>query len=79
VLGPRTPAGAELCVPVRAAFGFLDRGVFDPKLICSERPLTAAERRGIERFFWAYAHYKRLLLRLNGGRGRTKAVGWLVA
>ncbi|MBK6919694.1 MAG: inorganic diphosphatase [Deltaproteobacteria bacterium] len=77
VLGPRLAAGVLVETTVRAVFGFCDAGVEDPKLVCSAVPLTAAERRGIERFFWAYAWFKRGIHRVRGESGTTTALGWL--
>jgi inorganic pyrophosphatase len=79
VLGPRLAAGVLVETVVRAVYGFRDAGVEDPKLVCSAAPLTAAERRGIERFFWAYAWFKRGIHRARGESGTTAALGWLAS
>lgn len=77
VLGPRLAAGVYVDTTVRAVFGFRDAGVEDPKLVCSDVPLTDADRRGVERFFWAYAWFKRGIHHVRGASGTTAALGWL--
>jgi inorganic pyrophosphatase len=77
VLGPRLAAGRLVATTVRAVFGFCDAGVEDPKLVCSDAPLSAAERAGVERFFALYAWLKRAVHRVRGEAGPTRALGWL--
>jgi inorganic pyrophosphatase len=77
VLGPRLGRGSRVDVEVLAVYGFRDRGALDPKLVCGPPPLRAAQRRAIERFFWAYERLKRGLQRLRGQTERTAALGWL--
>ncbi len=77
VFGPRRDFGDIVTVPVRAAVRFFDAGVADPKLVCSDRPLTAAQRRGVWAFFVAYGALKRARARLRGlPRGLTGPMGW---
>ena len=77
VLGPRLAFGDVVEVRVRAAVRFFDAGVADPKLVCSEHPLTNAQRRGVWAFFVAYAALKRTRARLRGlPRGLTGPMGW---
>jgi inorganic pyrophosphatase len=81
VLGPPLRHGDEVEVTVRAAIGFVDAGVFDPKVICADHPLTRQERRKVARFFRRYALFKRGInaLRTEPGSmgGRTVSTGWL--
>ncbi|WP_434382499.1 inorganic diphosphatase [Melittangium boletus] len=78
VLGPRLPRGARVRLPVVGVIGFLDAGCADPKVICSPRPLSAADRAGLAAFFHVYAFFKRGLHRVRGRRtGATRYVGWL--
>lgn len=77
VLGTRTPVGAIVRARVQAVMGFVDAGAADPKLICADAPLTPGQARGIERFFGAYAWFKRAVHGLRRGRGPTHRVGWL--
>ena len=77
VLGPRLRLGTVIVVPVRDVVGFVDRGREDPKVVCSAEPLTAGDRRGIERFFRVYAGFKRSLARVRGRSGPTYFDGWL--
>lgn len=83
VLGPRLPPGEIVCVPARAVMGFVDDGVDDPKVVCAEQPLSAAQRRGIFAFFVAYAAFKRLRQRVrrrsSPAAGPTVCLGWLDA
>jgi inorganic pyrophosphatase len=77
VLGPRLHRGEIVSVPLRAVMGFMDAGVEDPKLVCSNAPLGDAQRRGIERFFRVYARFKRVVNLLRGAGRPTRVVGWL--
>ncbi len=77
VLGPRCIVGQRVTAPVVGVMGFVDRGVLDPKLVCADRRLTGAQRRGIERFFWVYVRLKRGLQRLRGQPEPTHVLGWL--
>ena len=45
VLGPRLPFGARTRVKAWGAITLMDRGMVDDKLICSERPPDASQRR----------------------------------
>lgn len=75
VLGRALPRGARVEVPVRAIVRFVDAGDDDRKLVCSERPLSAGERRGLVAFFTVYACAKRVLNRVRGRRGTTAFEG----
>jgi inorganic pyrophosphatase len=78
VLGPRLRRGERLRVPVVGVIAFLDAGCADPKVICSARPLTPADRAGLETFFRVYALFKRVLHFARGRRGAdTRFMGWL--
>jgi inorganic pyrophosphatase len=81
VLGPAVPVGTEIDGTVRAAIGFVDGGVFDPKVVCASHPLTGPERRKVARFFRIYALFKRGIhaMRTEDGMmvGRTVSTGWL--
>ena len=78
VLGPRLRRGARVRVPVVGVIGFLDAGCADPKVICSPRPLSRADRAGLAAFFHVYAFFKRGLHRARGRQtGVTRYVGWL--
>jgi inorganic pyrophosphatase len=79
VLGPRLHAGARVRLPVVAEVDFVDDGQDDTKLVLSPRPLTAAERRGLERFFRVYARAKRVLALARGRRGEIAFRGVRVA
>jgi inorganic pyrophosphatase len=77
VFGRRVSVGTLLRAPVRAVMGFVDADTPDPKIVCSHAPLTSAQRRGVERFFRAYALLKRVAHRLEGRSGRTACLGWI--
>src|ERR1700752_2113389 len=51
VLGPRLRLGTRVLVKVWGAVTLTDRGMQDDKLVCSDRPLTASERRNVLQFF----------------------------
>ena len=77
VLGPRLPAGACVQLAVVGVIGFLDLGVHDPKVICSEHPLSSRERVGLELFFRSYATFKRALAAARRQPEATCYLGWL--
>jgi inorganic pyrophosphatase len=76
VLGPRLPLGARIRVAAWGAVTLTDRGMADDKLVCSERPLTASQRRGVLRFFRFYARCKGLLNLWRRRPGRNACEGW---
>lgn len=75
VLGPRLRAGAEVERDVVAVACFVDAGVPDPKWVCSEQPLTHADRALIHGFFALYVRMKRVIHALRGERGATRFDG----
>jgi inorganic pyrophosphatase len=77
VLGPRLALGTRVRVPAWGAVTLTDRGMSDDKLICSERPVNARERRMVLRFFRFYAVCKGLLNVLRRRPGRNACDGWL--
>ena len=77
VLGPRLALGSRVRVPAWGAVTLTDRGMSDDKLICSERPVNARERRMVLRFFRFYAVCKGLLNMLRRRPGRNACDGWL--
>ena len=76
VLGPRLPAGTRLQVPARGAVGVAERGLYDDKLICSEKLVGGTERRRIAAFFHSYIAAKRLLNLLRGESTDGRCTGW---
>lgn len=77
VLVPRLRAGVRVECEVLAVYGFIDRGLLDPKLVCGRAPLWPAQRRSVERFFLRYARLKRGIQRWRGQPEPTEAIGWL--
>ena len=76
VLGPRMPASTLVKLPVRGAVGFIDRDVYDDKLICCSDPISDGQRDRIVQFFDFYAQFKRVLNRYRGRPGLTRCEGW---
>ncbi len=76
VLGRRLPSGSRLEVEARGAVGLSERYLYDDKLICSSRPLSASQRRFVLRFFHFYAFCKGLLNRLRRQPGPARCEGW---
>lgn len=76
VLGPRLPFGARTRVKAWGAITLMDRGMVDDKLICSERPPDASQRRRVLRFFHVYARCKGLLNLWRRRPGRNACEGW---
>jgi inorganic pyrophosphatase len=79
VLGPRLPPGARVSVTAWGAIILTDRGMSDDKLICSEQPLSAGQRRRVLRFFRFYAWCKGLLNLWRRRPGRNACEGWCSA
>jgi inorganic pyrophosphatase len=77
VLGPRLPAGTELCTLAWGAITLTDRGMSDDKLICSASPLRAGQRQAVLRFFRFYARCKGLLNLWRHRPGRNACEGWI--
>ena len=76
VLGPRLALGARLRVKAWGAITLTDRGMSDDKLVCTDQPLTATERRNVLRFFHFYAKCKGLLNVWRRRPGRNACEGW---
>ena len=76
VLGPRLALGARVRLTAWDAVTLTDRGMSDDKLVCSARPLDAAERRRVLRFFRFYAKCKGLLNIWRRRPGRNACEGW---
>ena len=79
VLGPRLPLGSRVRVRAWGAVSLTDRGMTDDKLICSDHPLQASERKQVLRFFCFYAKCKGLLNVLRLRPGRNACDGWCTA
>ena len=76
VLGPRLPLGMRLTVRAWGAVTLMDRGMVDDKLICSDKPVSTADRQRVLRFFRFYARCKGLLNWWRGRPGRNACDGW---
>ncbi len=76
VLGPRLEVGSTVMVRAFGAVGLSERALYDDKLICAKRPLSAGDRRRVLLFFRLYAAYKTILNRCRGRRGQSRCEGW---
>lgn len=76
VLGPRLSPGSKVVVNAYGAVGLSERHMYDDKLVCAHRPVTARQRRRVLRFFYVYARCKGLLNLLRGHGGRARCQGW---
>ena len=76
VLGPRLPIGSKVLVSAYGAVGLSERFMYDDKLICANRPITAWERTRALQFFKLYAFCKGLLNVARGQSGRSRCEGW---
>jgi len=76
VLGPRLPVGSKITVHVWGAVGMTDRGLYDDKLICSQKPITPWQQRLIVWFFRFYAKAKSLLNLYRGRSTCNRCEGW---
>jgi inorganic pyrophosphatase len=79
VLGPRLPRGARTTVQVCGAVRLVDRGNYDDKIICSDRPIGPCQRFLVLLFFRFYARCKALLNFVQGRPGRNSCEGWVEA
>ena len=79
VLGPRLRLGTRITIAAWGAVTLTDRGMADDKLIFSDTPLSASQRRSILRFFRFYARCKGLLNIWRGRPGRNACEGWCEA
>ena len=76
VLGPRLALGTRVETKAWGAIVLTDRGMTDDKLICSDRPLSPGQRRGVLAFFHFYAWCKGLLNHWRRRPGRNDCQGW---
>ena len=76
VLGPRLSRGETVSVFAHGAIGLIDRGMYDDKLICSNKPLGTWQRHLILIFFHIYALSKRMLNYYRNWSGPTCCNGW---
>ena len=76
VLGPRLRFGSTVRVKAWGAVVLTDRGMTDDKLICSDHPLSEAQRRRVLQFFHFYAKCKGLLNLWRRRPGRNACEGW---
>jgi inorganic pyrophosphatase len=76
VLGHRLPVGTKVSVHVWGAVGMTDQGLYDDKLICSQKPITPLQHRLIMAFFWFYAKAKSLLNLCRGRSTHNRCEGW---
>ena len=76
VLGPRLPRGKIVSVIAQGSVGLTDRGLYDDKLICSNRPLRVWQRHFVLIFFHLYGFSKRLINFYRGRSGPTYCNGW---
>jgi inorganic pyrophosphatase len=79
VLGPRLARGHRGLFTVHGAIGLRDRGLYDDKLICTNGPLSKAQRRAVLAFFHCYAACKRVLNLARGQPGVGGCTGWCSA
>lgn len=76
VLGPRLAAGTKVQVNAYGAVGLSERFMYDDKLICADKPLTAAVRRNVLWFFKVYALCKGWLNVVRRESGQSRCDGW---
>lgn len=77
VLGPRIERGQEISLPVQARVRFVDAGLVDDKLICSQDRPGLTDRLAVLAFFEVYARAKRAAYLLRRVRGDTMVLGWV--
>ena len=79
ILGPRINAGARMRAKAWGAVILTDRGMTDHKMICSQQPVSAEQKRSVLRFFHFYAKCKGLLNLWRRRPGRNACDGWCSA
>jgi len=75
LLGPRLPRGITVQSKVMGVVDFIDAGELDPKWICSNAPVTSADRITVHVFFVIYAAAKRAINAVRAKRGVTEYRG----
>ena len=75
VLGKRIKKGIELEVPVVGVINFIDRGIDDPKYLCSFESVSRIDRGNVIIFFTLFSIFKNVLNRLRRKKGITKFNG----
>lgn len=76
VRGPRLALGSRVRVKAWGAVMLTDRGMADDKLICSDQPVSAMQRRRLLRFFHFYAKCKGLPNLWRRRPRRNACEGW---
>jgi len=79
VLGPRLRRGTRVTVQALGAVGLMDRGMYDDKIICSNRPIGLYQRCFVLIFFGFYAKCKGLFNFIRGCPGPNHCQGWFEA
>ncbi len=76
VPGPRLPRGKIVSVIAQGAVGLTDRGTYDDKIICSNKPIKVWQKHLVLIFFHIYGMSKCLLNFYRGRSGPTYCNGW---
>lgn len=76
VLGPRLARGSRVRVRALGAVGMSEREIYEDKLVCATRSVSAAERRSVLLFLRWYARCKSLLNAMRGKAGRVRFGAW---
>lgn len=71
VLGKTMKKGEVQSVLVVGKIDFYDRGKYDPKYICSMKPVSALDKLNVWIFFNLFAISKMILNKLRGKKGKT--------
>lgn len=75
VLGERLAFGECVERELWAVVDFYDDGHYDPKLICSDKPLTGKDKFALASFFAFFAIMKWAFGKVKRKKGKTKFVG----
>ena len=76
VLGKSIKKGTNQVLPLKGVINFIDRGINDPKYICSFNPVSITDKINITIFFTLFAIFKNVLNILRGKKGITKFKGF---
>jgi inorganic pyrophosphatase len=74
ILGKRIKKEIIKEVMIVGKIDFYDRGIYDPKYICSDRYVSLIDKINVIVFFTLFSFAKKILNKLRGKKGKTKLV-----
>ena len=74
VLGKKLKKGTTIKVPVVGKIEFYDRGIYDPKYICSDKEVSLVDKINVRLLFTLFSLARKTLNKLRGKKGKTKLI-----